>query len=1136
MSGTEGSLLGNFFVYLLLPLSLMKKYLTVFIFLLAFKNSFASHIVGGEVFYTYIGPGSSAGTSRYSVTMRLFTECDQICGPPTSVACPPPSVIIGIFNNIAPYDRVTNITLPRTSLPWINLTTYPPCITQTPRVCYQVNTYNTQVELPNTVAGYRISYQNCCRMGTLNVVSNAPTVSNIPGSTYEATIPGTGIVPSSNNSCAVMDLKDTALVCHGNPFLLPFSATDVDDDSLSYRFEAAFNGGAFASNLDQPPGNPLYGSVSYIAGYSGVQPLGPSVTIDPRTGLISGIAPAVSGPYVICVVVTEWRNGVAIAEHRKDFILEVEDCDIPSSRLAPQDETCDGFTRRFNNQSNNNVSTWYWDFGVDSLSSDTSVLASPTFTYQDTGKYVVKLVVNRGTPCADSSTYNVWVYPGFFPGLQVQSPICRNSPVQFFDRTRTNYGQVLGWRWHFGNSNNDSSTLQNPTFVYTTAGTYPIRLDVSNSYGCAGFIDTTIVVNDLPPLSVVPRDTTYCALDSVQLSATGPGTFSWSPNTNIIFANTSGPTVFPSTTTKYFVTITDVNGCRSRDSVRVNPVNNLTNSIAASATNICAEDTITLTGTSNYATNVTWQWSPVASVSSPNTKVTQAYPGGNITYSLLTTWGKNCRSTATLPITVRPLAVPDAGSGGFICKGQGSLQLQATGGVSYQWTPTTGLSNPNVSNPIASPLQTTTYKVAVGVAGCNKTKTDSVIVSVRELPEANLTDDTLICSIDTLRLLTNPAHSYVWTPNYMINNVNAASPLVSPDVPVTYNTTFTDVFGCVNKDSIFVDVKLFVTIDAGPDTMICLTDTFHLRTVSDAISYQWSPSTFLDRTDVKHPVSNIADSVIRYLVIGNIGKCQSRDSVTIRTVPYPVASINPDTSICFGDNAVLYASGGVTYSWSPATYLSNPNSASPTVVRPASGNYLYTVSVRDNKGCPKPVIASTNLTVRQPVLANTGLQDTTIVIGQVLQMNASGGDAYTWSPSQWLSDPNSPTTLATPERDISYRVTVTQLPENCSASDTVRIKVYLLPPSFYVPTAFSPNGDGLNDILRPITLGMRNIRYFRVFNRVGNLVFETTQIGKGWDGYYKGNPQDPGNYVWMAQGETWQGEFITRRGNAVLIR
>jgi gliding motility-associated-like protein len=408
---------------------------------------------------------------------------------------------------------------------------------------------------------------------------------------------------------------------------------------------------------------------------------------------------------------------------------------------------------------------------------------------------------------------------------------------------------------------------------------------------------------------------------------------------------------------------------------------------------------------------------------------------------------------------------------------------------------------------------------------------------VKALPEANLVDDTLICSIDTLKLITNPVPDYVWSPNYEINSLTAKSPLVSPDVPTTYYSTLTDVFGCINKDSVFVDVKLFVTIDAGPDTTICRTDTFRLRTVSDALSYQWTPATFLDRDDVKYPLSNITDSIIKYRVVGNIGKCQSRDSVTIRTVPYPVVTINPDTTICFGDDAKLYASGGSSYTWTPTTFLSSANTPNTDVVKPSAGSFDYIVSVTDNKGCPKPVTDTTTVTVRLPVIAKTGLsKDTSIVIGQVLQMNASGGDAYLWEPTQWLSDPTSPKTYATPENNITYKVTVTQLPENCFATDTVRIKVFLLPPSFYVPTAFSPNGDGRNDFLKPLALGMKRLTYFKVYNRVGNLVFQTTELGKGWDGYYKGNPQDPGSFVWMAQGETWKGEFITRKGNAVLVR
>jgi gliding motility-associated-like protein len=96
--------------------------------------------------------------------------------------------------------------------------------------------------------------------------------------------------------------------------------------------------------------------------------------------------------------------------------------------------------------------------------------------------------------------------------------------------------------------------------------------------------------------------------------------------------------------------------------------------------------------------------------------------------------------------------------------------------------------------------------------------------------------------------------------------------------------------------------------------------------------------------------------------------------------------------------------------------------------------------------------------------------------------------------------------------------------------------VYNVPPSFYVPSGFSPNNDGRNDVFRPILLGMRSLNYFQVYNRWGQLVFQTTQQGKGWDGRLKGNPQDPGTYVWMAQGETYTGQVITQKGSVVLIR
>ncbi len=1112
----------------------MKKFfITIFlsVFLL---NSFAAHIKGGFITYKYLGAGINNPTSlRYKITLTIYMVCNPSSGQLTN----PINLTIFRGDGISQFDN-----------PSVNITNQynlgkaadEPCITGEQSGCYYtIVVYElSSYELPVSADGYTISYQRCCRIPNMDNIQNSASV----GNTYSIKIPGTSsAVPDANkNSSPDFSVNDTAVVCGGSYFSFPLGAFDEDGDVLVYSLCAAFEGGSTSEPAPNPAAQPPYSTVFYQGGYSGSQPMGTQVNIDPNTGMLSGIAPPIvsTGEYVVTVCVTEYRNGVYLAESRKELHIRVNDCIPLKAILDPKPVTCDGFNVSFSNAATLPSGAAYeWNFGDQASASNTSTSPTPSHTYTDSGVYTIKLKVSlAGGICADSTTSIVKVYPGFFPAFNIDPPYCKGIPIKFTDQTTSNYGRPTGWRWNFGDNaaTNDSSNAKNPNYTYPDAGNYTVKLVVSNTFGCTDSTTRQVTIAYNPLLKVVPKDTTYCSLDSVILSATGTGTFNWVPAVSIIGANTASPTVFPAARARYFVTL-NAGGCISRDSVTVNPVNNVTASITASATTICEQDTITLTGNSNYSANVSWLWSPYGWVQSATSKITKAFPPGNTQFILTARWGRGCTAAATQNITVNPLAVPEAGPPAAICKGQGTAQLQASGGIRYQWIPATGLSDPNIANPIASPAITTTYKVLVGVAGCTGTKADSVTVLVRELPQANLVDDTLICSIDTLQLKTNPAANYVWSPNYMINSLTAASPLVSPDVPTTYYTILIDQFGCINKDSVMIDVKLFVSIDAGKDTAICRTDTFHLRTVSDAISYQWTPSTYLDNDKVKNPIATPVDSFTTFRVIGNIGKCQSRDSVRIRTVPYPVASINTPQGICYGGSASLQAGGGSIYSWMPITFLSASNIAAPVSVKPTT-DIFYQVSVTDTFGCPKADTAGTWVRVRPQVRATTGTRDTSIVAGESIQMNASGGDSFVWEPATWLSNINSPTAIATPEDNITYKVTVTQLPENCTGTDTVSITVFKLPPSFYVPTAFSPNGDGRNDILRPKALGMRSIHYFRVFNRLGQLVFETTQLNKGWDGTYKGNPQDPAAYVWMAQGETYKGELITRKGSAILVR
>jgi gliding motility-associated-like protein len=1113
----------------------MKKFAITFILSIIFLTSFSAHIKGGFFTYEYLGPGTANPSFlKYKITLTMYMSCNPSAGQLTD------PIRFTIFEG-ASSNEVAG--------PFVNITSQynlskiadDQCISNNQAVCYYtVVVYElASIELPALPNGYTVSYQRCCRIGNMENLVNSGSV----GNTYSIRIPGTtSPVPNAvRNSSPNFPVNDTAVVCSGSFFTYPFSAVDKDGDILSYSFCSAFTGGSVAIAAPDPATPPPYTTVAYSTPYLGSQPMGPGVTINPNTGLISGIAPTIpqfsNGEFVITVCVSETRNGVYLGETRKELHIQVQDCVPVQAKLAPKGVTCDGFSVDFSNSVPLASGTIYaWNFGdPGSGANNTSSLEKPTHLYSDTGVYKVILEVAIGGFCTSKDSIQVRVYPGFFPDFTTLAPLCKGQPVQFVDNTTTNYGVTTGWRWNFGDTGaaGDTSKLSGPTYTYPNAGTYDVQFIVGNTLGCVDTLTKQVVIADKPALNMLSKDTSYCGLDSLLLSASGTGDFTWSPGSNIINSNSATPLVFPTQPTLYTVTLTQ-NGCFSRDSVRVTPRNDLTSSITASTTTICEGDTLTLTGNSNYSSGLSWSWSPPGIVTNSQAKTTQAFPAATTTYTLTTYLGKNCVSTSTQSITVTPLALANAGPDRAICQGQSSTQLNASGGTTYQWLPAAGLSNPNIPNPVASPATTTRYEVIVGIPGCTRTKRDTMEVLVRALPSVSLTNDTLICSIDTLQLNASGSGSFVWSPNVAINNLAVANPLVSPDAPITYYASLTDGFGCVTRDSVFVDVKTFVSINAGNDTTICRTDAFLINTTSDALSYRWTPATDLDNPMAKRPLATPTGASVTYTVVGNIGKCQSTDQVTITTVPYPQVTVTPDTLICFGDSAPLFASGASNYTWSPATYLTAANISNPVSVAPA-GDIKYTLSATNPGGCPKPTVAEVWVRVYPIINADAGPADTSVIIGQPLVLNGTGSTNFEWSPSTWLSSTSIASPTAFPEEDILYKVRVFNN-LGCSGTDSIFVEVFKVPPSFYVPSGFSPNNDSRNDIIKPILLGMRSLKHFRVFNRWGQVVFATSEKGKGWDGTYNGTPQDPGTYVWMAEGETFTGEVIKKQGTVVLLR
>ena len=425
--------------------------------LLCTLPALSRHVAGGELFYEYLGSGNAPNTSNYKITLRLFRECSSP-GPRLENE----RVNVGIYQNDILY---TDLSLPMIgSINELRLRTdLFPCLVGDPVVCYEVAIYSNVIALPNNQSGYLLSRTGCCR---IDRISNQAVPVSV-GSNYITKIPGTASLPDGqHNSSPQFRVRDTALVCTEKKFILDFGATDTDGDKLTYSFCDGFAGNSGSNNAPIPQSltlNPL----SYAFPYNGGQPLGDKVTIDPETGIISGIAPP-GGQYVVSVCITEWRNGKPITEHRKDFILKVDDCDLIEADLPPRIVKCDDNTVKFENGSTSSAITSYlWDFGVPGSPNNSSTSATPVFTYADTGKYIARLTVRGPEGCEGKDSTEVLVYPGFKADFN-SSGFCAQLPYQFTDASFAKYGVINNWKWNFGVDTTlaDTSRMANPQYKY----------------------------------------------------------------------------------------------------------------------------------------------------------------------------------------------------------------------------------------------------------------------------------------------------------------------------------------------------------------------------------------------------------------------------------------------------------------------------------------------------------------------------------------------------------------------------------------------------------------------------------------------------------------------------------------------
>lgn len=509
---------------------------------------------------------------------------------------------------------------------------------------------------------------------------------------------------------------------------------------------------------------------------------------------------------------------------------------------------------------------------------------------------------------------------------------------------------------------------------------------------------------------------------------------------------------------------------------------------------------------------------------------------GTYTAQLILSGSIGCGSTTdtiTVDITVVDppvVTVNDAA----ICTGA-SVTLTANGATTYSWTPAGGLNTTVGATVQASPAVTTTYIVTGTTNGCSST--DTAIVTVNPLPTISVNSATICQQTDTV-LTASGADTYSWTPAATLSASTGSSVTASPSVTTVYTVTGTDTTTlCSNTAQSTVTIEI-PSISVNSDTN-CLGNPADVSTLTatGASSYVWSPATGLSATTGATVTATPTQTTV-YTVIGTTASgCLDTVTATVTVIPDFTITVNSD-SICAGESVLLTANGATTYIWSPATGLSATTGtevvASPTVTT------VYTVT-GTNAGCSETT-TSTVTVFAQPTASIFASPNPTSTVESTVTIQTSSNNNS--NSTNWYLDDSLISQLNSfaytfPSEPGSYVVQLI-VTNALGCSDTSYVTIVVQEDIiFYVPNSFTPNDDDFNNIFIPIiTSGIDTKNYaFNIFNRWGELIFETNEIGVGWDGKYKGVKVQDGTYTWTLKFKSKYNDGIFEHsGHVTLVR
>lgn len=518
--------------------------------------------------------------------------------------------------------------------------------------------------------------------------------------------------------------------------------------------------------------------------------------------------------------------------------------------------------------------------------------------------------------------------------------------------------------------------------------------------------------------------------------------------------------------------------------------------------------------------------------------------------------GFGCLDTLYATIGIAPKPVSDAGPDASICLLGTGVQIggASTPGYMYNWTPANQVSNPLISNPVAWPQSSPVeyiVKTTDILTGCFSYDTTYVSIGFVDtaITVSGRKDYCFGESITTSLSLSNVVSNIQWyETNTAIPGANGIS--YTPTAPGDYWAEVSQGV-CIDSTriiSIIVNPLPVANFTPDKDTSCISSSTFLFTngsTVSDntPLSHLWTFSDATTQTTADATKSfGLPGLYTAKLLTTTVAGCKDSLTRSVRVMPNGIPNFTFD-SICTNRPVTflnLSSENGsplVSYSWEfnngdPQYMVKNP----PPVVYTTDGTVDVILKLKA-LGCEAD--SQTVIKKVQVNKAGQGIRYRTITVPegstQFIHARNLNGLSPVWKPQVQLSTYNTQyTQFFANGNDVDYRIEMTDI-HTCVVVDSILMQI-LKKPGYYLPTAFTPNGDGLNDLAIPYLVRMKSLKSFSVFNRAGSLIFYTRKEGEGWDGKYKGVPQNNGVYVWMLEFVNNNDETITEKGTITIIR